>query len=463
MNEKPLQGLVLIIEDELLLGRNIKAYLQGKGLQAETADTLKAARAKLSALAPDLVLLDHNLPDGLGLTLIPEIKAKGAKVVMLTAVGGVKLAVEAMKAGADDYLSKPVSLEELSLLAGKLIAQAQIENRLAYYQDRDAQGGGLEAILGESTAIATLRKRVEQLLLVEQRQTEGVPPAVLVRGESGTGKELVARAIHFSGPRRMQPFIELNCAALPKDLIESELFGHEKGAFTDAKERKQGLLLAADGGTLFLDEVAELPLAAQAKLLKVIEDHVVRPVGSTHERKVNVRFVSATNADLATRAKDGTFRADLMYRLAAIEITSPPLRDRDGDAVRLAQKFFADLTRRYGRADLKLSAEALSALSRHPWPGNVRELRNVIEQAVLLTPGTVVTPEDLNLRAPPPMEHPVTARSLPENEKQLIVSALEQARGNVTDAAATLGISRDTLRYRMERLGLSRDMFSGRA
>jgi two-component system, NtrC family, response regulator AtoC len=301
-----------------------------------------------------------------------------------------------------------------------------------------------------------------QMLSVEAQHVSGNLLSVLVTGETGTGKELVARAIHFSGLRKDQPFIEINCAALPRDLIESELFGHEKGAFTDAKERRQGLVQAADGGTLFLDEVGELPLAAQAKLLKVLEDQVIRPVGSVRDRKVNVRFVAATNADIEDRVANGEFRRDLMFRLAGIRIEIPPLRERGDDITLLAYHFLGDIGRRYGRGGLKIHPEAEASLLRHTWPGNVRELRNVVEQAVLLTVGDLVMAGDLTLREPPRLvsdQHSGT-KTLEDAERAMIIQVLKGAEGNVTVAARTLGVTRDTLRYRMQRHALKRDSFA---
>jgi two-component system, NtrC family, response regulator AtoC len=457
---------ILIIEDEQLLARNMKAYLEKKSFDVQTAGTLDEANACLARFEPDIIFADQNLPDGKGVDFIVALRAKGltCKIIMITAYGGVKLAVEAMKAGADDYLSKPVSLDEVAMIADRLINQTRTEGSLAYYKEREARISGLEQILGQSATVTAMKNRIAQMLRVEAQQRMGVPPAVLIAGETGTGKELIARAIHYSGIRCDLPFVELNCATLPRELIESELFGHEKGAFTDAKEKKPGLIVAADGGTLFLDEVADLPPAAQAKLLKVLEDQMVRPVGSTRERKVNVRFIAATNADLEERSQSGQFRSDLMFRLSGIKITSPPLREREHDIVLLAQTFLTDLSRRYGRDNMQLTPQAKAALMGHRWPGNVRELKNVMAQAVMLTVGDEIGPDDLSLREPPVLAHflpPVSqgATTLQDHEKELIVSALWQVKGNVSLAAELLGVSRDTLRYRMDRYGLRREQF----
>jgi two-component system, NtrC family, response regulator AtoC len=455
---------ILIIEDEAILARNLRQFLERDGFSIDVAGTLAQGEQAFTDTQPDLLLIDQNLPDGKGIDLIAKIRAndRSTKIVMFTAHGGVRLAVEAMKAGADDYLNKPVSLEEVSLLAKKLLSQTKAEGSLAYYRQREERNSGIDQILGNSAPISTLKKRIEQMLSVEAKNTSGNLLSVLIAGETGAGKELVARAIHFSGPRREQPFIEINCAALPRDLIESELFGHEKGAFTDAKERRLGLIQAADGGTLFLDEVGELPLAAQAKLLKVLEDQVIRPVGSVRERKVNVRFVSATNVDLEDRVAEGDFRQDLMFRLAGIRIEIPPLRGRGNDIELLACNFLKDIGRRYGRSELTFSAEARSALLQHTWPGNVRELRNVIEQSVLLTVGTIVNAHDLTLREPPRLvlDQNQSEKTLEEAERVMIIQVLKKAKGNVTVAAQKLGITRDTLRYRMQRHDLKRESYA---
>jgi two-component system, NtrC family, response regulator AtoC len=287
----------------------------------------------------------------------------------------------------------------------------------------------------------------------------------LITGETGTGKELVARALHFEGPRHAEPFVEINCATLSPQLIESELFGHERGAFTDAKERRTGLILAADRGTLFLDEIAEMPPASQAKVLKVIEDRRVRPVGSTRDRLIDVRFVAATNAALEERVRTGEFREDLMYRLRAITLSIPPLRARDDDVVLLAEHFMAEHRLRYSRPELRLDTSALEAIRRHSWPGNVRELRNVLEQAALLTIGERIRADDLSLREPPALQghnddvSDTAGATLGSQEHDLIEQALRRVGGNVTLAAQALGITRDTLRYRMDKHQLRRSAF----
>jgi DNA-binding NtrC family response regulator len=307
-----------------------------------------------------------------------------------------------------------------------------------------------------------LRDLVRTIALSEP--ADGSPGApVLVLGETGAGKELVARACHYAGPRAAAPFVEINCAALPAHLIEGELFGHEKGAFTDAQARKIGLIEAADGGTLFLDEIGELDLSLQAKLLRVLENFRVRRLGALQDRLVNVRVVCATNRDLDQLVEAGRFRADLLYRLRVFQINIPPLRARGDDVLLLARRFLAQMAQRYGKAPPMLDASACDALRAHTWPGNVRELRNVVERAVLLNQGQPLGAADLALgprpaapRAPSATQGPAGGASLEAVERQHLIQALEQAQWNVTRAARLLDISRDTLRYRIEKHGLQR-------
>ena len=464
-------ALVLIVEDEPLLGRNMRIFLERQGYQAVHVDSVTAGHKKYEELHPDIVLVDHNLPDGTGLSLIKKIREddRWTKLVMITAHGGVDLAVTAMKGGADDYLTKPVALEEISILCGKLLEQGRLQGSLAYFTSKEASSTGLDQIVGTSTPTLEIKRRIRFLTQAEQTSTpDGSTPGppVLILGETGTGKELVARALHFDGPRAQQPFISVNCAALPEQLVESELFGHERGAFTGASEKRIGLFQAAEGGTLFLDEVGELPLAQQAKLLRVLESMTVRAVGSVRDRKINVRIVSATNATLDEKVRQGEFRSDLMYRLNTITIDVPPLRNRGDDIIQIAEKFIQEFQKRYARANLTLTPPAREALLRHPWPGNIRELRNVMEQACLICARNQIGIEDLNLRDVPSLvPAPAAGQSIPpgnliDTERSLIVDALRKNNGNVTLAARMLGVSRDTLRYRMEKHALKRDYYT---
>jgi transcriptional regulator with PAS, ATPase and Fis domain len=307
-----------------------------------------------------------------------------------------------------------------------------------------------------------LRQRITELLDAEARLADGEPPAALVRGETGTGKELVARALHFEGPRRDGPFIEINCSALPPNLLEAELFGHERGAYTDARERRIGLVEAAHGGTLFLDEIGDLDLAVQAKLLKLLEDRTVRRLGSVRERRVDVRFIAATHCPLENLVREGRFRADLYYRLSVVTFTVPPLRDRGGDVALLAAHFLALHGRRYGKPGLTLDDAALALVRRHAWPGNIRELRNAMEQAALSAPAggrvgacnLALAPVSVAREGQATEPTAEAARTLTDIERATIVRAMERAAGNVSRAARDLGVSRDTLRYRLAKHGL---------
>ncbi|MCR0982706.1 sigma-54-dependent transcriptional regulator [Roseomonas populi] len=463
---------VLLVEDELILARNLQRYLQRQGLEVRSASTLREGLRELEEFRPDVVLLDLALPDGSGLTLLAEVRARDpqAKVIVMTGHGSVQVAVEAMKAGAWDYLGKPVALAEVKMLIDRAAGEERLEGSLSYYRGRDARQSGLEQLLGESPPIQALKTQVMRLLEAERRMTDGQPPAVLVRGETGSGKELVARAVHFDGPRRNGPFIELNCAALPTHLLEGELFGHERGAFTDARERRIGLVEAAHGGTLFLDEIGDLDAAVQVKLLRLLEDRTVRRLGSVRDREVDVRFITATHRPLEELVAEGRFRADLLYRLRVVTFAVPPLRERGEDIPMLAEHFLALSARRYGKPVPRLDAAARAAVARHPWPGNVRELRNAMEQAALSSEGGVVSPDDFALvavRVPLPGPAPSNVdvaedATLASAELALIQRAMRRAEGNVSRAARDLGITRDTLRYRLAKHG-SESAGGGRA
>jgi two-component system, NtrC family, response regulator AtoC len=475
---------VLIIEDEPILARNITLYLERGGLNAQACDSAEAGLAAFDEWHPDVVVLDHNLPGRSGLEVLRTLRQRDHQVpiVMTTGHGSEQVAVDAMKAGAFDYLIKPVSLAQLRQVLDRAVQQQRQQEELRHLRQRSVpasagqpagaakgaaaggagSGGALAALWGRSRAMDTLRDRLRQILDADLRMTEGAPPAVLIHGETGTGKELVARALHFDGPRREGPFVELNCASLPATLVESELFGHERGAFTDAKERRIGLIEAAHGGTLFLDEVAELEPATQAKLLKLLEDRHIRRLGSVREQAVDVRVLAASHRSLDELVAAGSFRADLYYRLGIVRVSLPPLREREGDVPLLARHFLARLAQRYGKPGLQFTPGALQRLSGQRWPGNVRELSNLVEQCVILATGDTLDAEALPLSRSPvldPTPRLLTgdepARSLPELERQALQEALTRHDWNVSKAARALGISRDTLRYRIEKHGLS--------
>lgn len=456
---------VLIIEDEILLSKSIQRFLTMAGYDVRLAGSVKDALDAMDVFQPDVVLLDYHLPDGSGLELLEKLSAShlGSRVIFMTGHSSIELAVEAMKCGAADYITKPLVLEELGIQIQKLAGEEKKEKVLSHYREKQAKRGRLEAITGQSTAIRQLKNQISALLDAEYNLTEGLAPPVLVSGETGTGKQLVARALHFDSRRHKAPFIELNCAALPEQLVESELFGHERGAFTDAKERKTGLFEAADGGTLFLDEVGELSLTTQAKLLKALEDGKIRRLGSIREQEVAVRVVAATNRNLPLMISQGTFRSDLFFRLHMLEFVVPPLRDRNGDVLLLARLFLARMGEKYKRANLRLSEEAQRALAQYNWPGNVRELRNLMERAVLLSTGNIIDCSVLSFPQAAPEEDFTTSeigqgKGLFDVERELLISALSKTKWNVSEASRMLGISRDTLRYRIEKFSLQKIM-----
>ena len=324
---------VLVIEDEATLAKNIAVYLGRQGHEVVTADTAETGLAELERFKPDVVLLDFHLPGMDGMAALGRLaeQAPGIPVIMVTGHGTVELAVEAMKNGAYDFLTKPLSLAKLRLLIERALGESRREEALSYYRRREAALGDRCTLIGESPPMMALKARIDQLIEAESKLRDGEPPAALVTGETGTGKELVARALHFSGPRASKPFVEINCAAIPAQLLESELFGHERGAFTDARERKIGLVETAEGGTLFLDEIGDLDLGLQAKLLKLLEEKTVRRLGSLRDQKVDVRIVAATHRPMEQHVRDGRFRADLYYRLRIVEFRLPSLRERGDD------------------------------------------------------------------------------------------------------------------------------------
>lgn len=465
---------ILLVEDDEMLARNIQTYLERKQFEVTVCHSAEDALEQLQHIQPDAVLTDNSLPGMNGHELLKTLvkQAPELKVIMMTGYGNVEDAVTAMKEGAFHYLTKPVALAELKLMLDKALATERLERTLSFYQEREASKSGIQALIGESPAMLGLKHTLQQLLDAERRMTSGDLPPVLVEGETGTGKELVARALHFDGSRSKAPFIEFNCASIPANLLEAELFGHEKGAFTDAKDRRVGLVEAADGGTLFLDEIGEMDLLLQAKLLKLLEDRTIRRIGAVKERKVNLRIISATNCNLEQMVQQGKFRRDLFFRLRIISIKVPRLYARGEDILLLARHFLAQHARRYGKGTLRFSAEAEDLLLNYSWPGNVRELRNMLEQTVLLAGSEVIAPQQLNVCASlvdeplampsapvfdaRPVADPLESMNLPEVERDMVRKMLDRTDWNVTKSARLLGLSRDMLRYRIEKLGLTR-------
>jgi two-component system response regulator AtoC len=445
----------LVVDDERLIRTSLERALDGLGLKAEAADSVAAAIAAVCRTRFDLVILDLKLPDGSGLDVVRRIAADSpeTKVVLITAHGTVNVAVEAMKLGAFDFVTKPFELDQLLTTAQNAVRASALERRVAYHDGRDRSRFDADVIQGRSPGMIALEREVAMV-------APQPVPVVLVVGETGSGKALIARRLHYgSSPGRAAgPFVELNAAAIPETLIESELFGHERGAFSDARERKLGLVEAADGGTLFFDEIGDLPASAQAKLLTFLESFSFRRVGATAARTVDVRLVAATNRDLSAMVKQARFRDDLYYRLSAITLRLPPLRDRHEDIAPLAAHFVVSYAHRYGKAFRQVSDEATRVLEAWPWPGNVRELKSVIQRAVLMNDaGTLEVahmPPELVAAAldpvPAALAPPATKiPTLEEIERRYMRAVLELTGGNKVRAAEHLGITRQTLAKRL--------------
>ena len=460
------QAKILIVEDEVLFARAVMRSLKKAGYDCEHAENITDGRQLARQFLPDLVLLDMRLPDGNGLELLSEFVAKGMAVVIMTAHGEVSDAVAAIKLGAADYLKKPIDLDELLLIVQKSENATKINHSLGYAKQRStyATQHAIEGVelLGESTSMQGVRKqilRISQLVLSD----DTIPPTVMIAGETGTGKDVAARLLHLSCASFDKPFVHVDCASLPAELIESELFGHEKGAFTSAVGIRPGLIEAAEDGTLFLDEIGELPLTLQAKLLNVLERRVVRRLGSNKEWPVKARMVAATNRDLLQMVNEGRFRSDLYYRLNVLNINMPPLRERGDDNLQLARHFAKLTERRYGLSEHSFSDDAISAILNYPWPGNVRELRHQISRAVLLSNGHTISAHDLALpesaiSTSSAFSHaPATSQTqtLDEAEKSILMSTLLSTHYNVSEAARKLAITRMTMRYRMDKHGIN--------
>jgi len=443
---------VLVVDDEAASRTGLQALLEREGYEVKAAATGAEALEKARSFRPTVVIADLVMPgmDGLALIRSLQDEAPFAVTILLTGQGSIETAVQAMKSGAYDFLTKPVDLRRLSLLLEKAMDRARMGRELALLQ-RQVGTGDRPALLGRSAAIKAVLQQVEQA-------APSTAP-VLVLGESGTGKELVARALHALSPRARASFVGVNCAAITESLLESEIFGHEKGSFTGAIDRRIGCFEMADGGTLLLDEVAEMHPAVQAKFLRVLEERTFRRIGGKTEIQVDVRVVAATNQDPEVAVRDGKLRADLFYRLNVFPITLPPLRDRPEDIPLLAEAFLqqsATTNRQMVRA---LSPSALELLQRYAWPGNVRELRNVLERAVLLAQGEIIESSHLpdSLRGSQKASDPSSTLTLPlgitvdEAEKTLILKSLELAGNNKTRAAGILGISVKTLHNKLVR------------
>lgn len=446
------QSKLLIVEDEVLFAKAVMRKLQKAGYICEHVENLNDARTVSKQFIPDIVLLDMRLPDGNGMDLLLEFVAKSIAVIVMTAHGEISDTVNAIKHGAVDYLKKPIDLEELLLSVQKAETAVIQSNSLVYSRQRNAHATEGVELLGDSPAMQSVKAQVKRIADLVAADT--VPPTVLISGETGTGKDVAARLLHLSCTNNEKPFVHIDCASLPDELMESELFGHERGAFTGALLTRPGLIEAAEDGTLFLDEIGELPLPLQAKLLNVLERRVVRRIGSTKERPVLARFIAATNRDLHEMTLTGRFRQDLYYRLNVMNVNLPPLREREGDSMLLAEHFAAQTSKRYGLiASPTFSEGAVNVINTYQWPGNVRELRHQVSRAMLLCHESRITESDLAL--PMPSNNKVveidSQMPLDQAEKVILLRALAEAKNNVSEASRLLGITRMTMRYRLEK------------
>jgi two-component system NtrC family response regulator len=404
---------------------------------------------------PSVVLLDMGLPPSPGtpaegLAALSEMMATDnlAKIIVITGQGEKDIALQAIGAGAYDFLGKPLDMDELKVLLRRCFHVARLEREFQKMQQR-LEGDSFEGLLGTSTPMQAVFNSVRKVA------TTDAP--VLILGESGTGKEMTARAIHHLSARREEPFVAINCGAIPETLMESELFGHEKGSFTGAHVQRKGRIESAAGGTLFLDEIAEISPMLQVKLLRFLQERCIERVGGRQEIQVDTRVIAATNADLKKRMGDGTFREDLYYRLAVVQILLPPLRARGDDAALLARSLVQRYSSENGKVNLAFGADALTAIRKYPWPGNVRELQNRVKRAVIMSGGKRVTAQDLELEENSPLPRAVTLKEARESlEKEMIQDALRKHSGKITAAAADLGVSRPTFYELMEKLGVQK-------
>ncbi len=455
---------ILIVDDEPLIRWTLREALRGWGYSSIEAETVNEALTSFELEQPSALLLDINLPDGSGLDVLREVKRRHSQalVIMITANVMVDDTIAALRGGAYDFISKPINLSELQVTLRNGLEAHQLRKEVFQVRKERAKQFNFDQIIGKSSVML-------ETLALARKVAESEASSVLLQGESGTGKDLIAKAIHYGSYRAEAPFVAINCATLPANLIESELFGYEKGAFTDAKARKEGLFEQAEGGTIFLDEIGELELSLQAKLLRVLEEGTFRRVGGLKDLPLNVRVIAASNRDLKTESESNKFRLDLYYRLSVIQIDIAPLRERIDDVLSLARYYMDFFNERLRKNVRGLTSEVEKIFRAYKWPGNVRELRNCIERAMILEDGDLITSKYLprglmpehthvenllthNPNSPHLFHLPVTGIALEEVELSLVQQAMEYSNNNQTRAAELLGISRDQLRYRLKKL-----------
>jgi two-component system, NtrC family, response regulator AtoC len=452
------QHKILVVDDEHLIRWSLEQNLKKQGYDVVTAATGEDALKILKEDAPDLMLLDIQLPGIDGLTVLERVRESedDIVVIMVTALGVLETAVKAMRMGAYDYLNKPFNLDELAIVVKKALENRELKREVAHLRSEQSKKYGPSNIIGRS-------RHMQNVLSMVEKVAKSDASTILIQGESGTGKELIAKAIHFESSRSGQPFMAINCAAVPETLLESELMGHEKGAFTDAKNQKKGLFELADGGTLFLDEIGDMEPGMQAKLLRVLEERSFRRVGGTKNIQIDVRIVSATNKDLLKAIEEKSFRADLYYRIQVIPIFLPPLRERRDDVMPLVEHFIAHFNREFGKSVKRVSKMAEKFLVEYLWPGNIRELKNIIERAIILENEDILLlehlPRELVAKAigagagPLSFHLPEEGIDIEDVERELIRQALESSEGNQSKAAKKLNLGVDAFRYRMKKFG----------
>ncbi len=450
---------ILVVDDEKLLRWSLQQNLAKEGYTVVTAEKGMQGLELFSDEQPDITLLDVHLPDISGINVLENIKKENrdAIIIMVTAFGDIQTAVKTIKIGAYDFVEKPFNMDKLKILIGKALETVSLRKEVSQFRSQLSKKYGFANIVGKADEMLKIGELVKKV-------AKSDATTILLQGESGTGKDLIAKVIHYESGRADKPFMDINCTALPETLIESELFGFEKGAFTDAKQMKKGLFELADGGTVFLDEIADMKLSTQSKLLKIIENKVFKRIGGVKDISVDLRIIAATNKDLAEEVKNGSFREDLYYRLKVIPVILPALRERRDDILMLAKYFIEEFNREFKKNVKGISKETAKAFTNYHWPGNIRELRNVIERAMILENEDYILPEHLPVEIlsfdakrfaaeAAPISIPPGGLDIEEVERELIKQALDLAKWNQTRAARLLNLTRDALRYRMQKFG----------